>query len=468
MRASYTVRLILAFAAVGAAGALITALVVNVAFGDLLGGYLNAQQQARQDQIVSLLANSYSKYGSWNTSDLDALVPSMAMSGAAVTVQDAGGGTVWESSKSPGQNMMGGMMRQGIMGGSLGPAQRVPIVVAGNTVGTAVIRMPLAGNAPTNVAFRNSVNAVLVLSGLASAVVAIGLGLWLARRATVPVRELTRGAQELAAGVRGVHVDYRSDDEFGAMAMAFNSMAESITEEDRLRRTFAADVAHELRTPLMIVNSQLEAMEDGVMELGPDAISSLLEETQRMTRMVSDLEVMATADAAHFSLERSRVDLSDEVAAALQKFRPLFEQRSVRLEVSLHPAVVDGDVARLRQVAANLLSNALKFTPDAGQVRVSVTAAAANAVLQVADSGKGIPEDEIGHVFERFFRGRNVRASGSGIGLAVVQELVSAHGGRITVANGADGGAVFTVTLPLAQAQPVTGAVARAEAAVAS
>lgn len=187
-----------------------------------------------------------------------------------------------------------------------------------------------------------------------------------------------------------------------------------------------------------------------------------------MTRMVSDLEVMATADAAHFSLERSRVDLSDEVAAALQKFRPLFEQRSVRLEVSLHPAVVDGDVARLRQVAANLLSNALKFTPDAGQVQVSVTAAAANAVFQVADSGKGIPEDEIGHVFERFFRGRNVRASGSGIGLAVVQELVSAHGGRITVANGADGGAVFTVTLPLAQAQPVTGAVARAEAAVAS
>lgn len=256
MRSSYTARLILAFAAVGAAGALITALVVNVAFGDLLGGYLNQQQVTRENQIVSLLANSYARNESWNTADLDALAPSISMNGAQVSVEDVSGRSVWDLRTSPGRNSMGGMMGTGMMRGSaLGPVQRLPIVAGGVTVGTALIQLPAGATLPANAAFRDSVNLVLLLGGLAAAVLAIGLGLVLARRATVPVRELTRRAQQLAAGDRSVRVEHRSEDEFGAMAKAFNSMADAIAEEDQLRRTFAADVAHELRTPLMILSS---------------------------------------------------------------------------------------------------------------------------------------------------------------------------------------------------------------------
>ncbi len=455
MRSSYTTRLVFAFAAVGAAGALITALVVNIAFGDLLGGYLEQQQQARQNQIVSLLANSYAKNGSWNTSDLDALAPSMVMNGAEVSVEDTTGRSVWDLRTSPGQNMMGGgMMRGGMMGGSaLGPAQRLPIVVGGVTVGTAVVQLPTAASVPANATFRNSVNVVLLVGGLAAALLAIGLGFFLARRATVPVRELTRRAEQLAAGERSVRVAHRSADEFGAMAEAFNSMADSIVEEDELRRTFAADVAHELRTPLMILSSQLEAMEDGVVELGPQAIASLREEAQRMTRLVTDLEVLATADAAHFSLRREPTDLVEEVNAAVSEYRPLFDEKRIRLEVATAVAPINGDPARLRQVAGNLLSNALKFTPAGGKVRVSVTTDSTRAILEVADSGAGIPKDEITHVFERFFRGRAAAAAGSGIGLTVVRDLVRAHGGDVSAANGAAGGAVFRVTLPLALGQ---------------
>ena len=463
MRRSYAARLILAFAVVGAAGALITALVVNIAFGDLLGGYLSEQQQARQNQIVSLLANSYARNGSWNTADLDHLAPSMLMNGAEVSVEDVNGRSLWDLRTSPGQNGMGGMMGSGMMGGSaLGPVQRLPIVVGGVTVGTAQVQLPAAASVPANTAFRESVNLVLLVGGLAAALLAIGLGFVLARRATAPVRELTRRAEQLAAGDRSVRVEHRSGDEFGAMAEAFNSMADAIGEEDELRRTFAADVAHELRTPLMILSSQLEAMEDGVVELGPGAVASLQEEAQRMTRLVSDLEVLATADAAHFSLRREPTDLADEVRAAVSEYQPLFAEKRVRLEVASTPVPINGDPARLRQIAGNLLSNGLKFTPGGGSVRVSVTSDSSHGILEVADSGPGIPEDEITHVFERFFRGRAARAAGSGIGLTVVRDLVRAHGGDVSAANTAAGGAVFRVTVPLAIQQPATaGKVAR-------
>lgn len=463
MRRSYTARLILAFAAVGAAGALITALVVNIAFGDLLGGYLNQQQVARQNQIVSMLADSYSRNGTWSTADLDSLAPSMLMNGAEVSVDDANGRSIWDLRTSPGQNTMAGMMGPGMMGGSaFGPVQRLPVVVGGVTVGTAVIQLPTAASVPANAAFRDSVNRVLLVGGLAAALLAIALGFVLARRATVPVRELTRRAEQLAAGDRGVRVEHSSGDEFGAMARAFNSMADAIAEEDELRRAFAADVGHELRTPLMILTSQLEAMEDGLVELGPGAIASLQEEAQRMTRLVSDLEVLATADAAHFSLRREPTDLGDEVRAAVSEYRPLFAERSVRLEVESTPAPINGDPARLRQIVGNLLSNALKFTPSGGRVRVAVTTDSSRGILEVADSGPGIPEDEISHVFERFFRGRAAGAAGSGIGLTVVRDLVKAHGGDVSAANATSGGATFRVTLPLANKQLATaGNVAR-------
>jgi len=284
----------------------------------------------------------------------------------------------------------------------------------------------------------------------------------LARRATAPVRELTTAAQEMAAGNRDRRVKHKSQDEFGAMAAAFNSMADAINEEDRLRRTFAADVAHELRTPLMILSSQLEAIEDGVIKLGPGSIRSLKEETDRISRSVSDLEVLASADAAQFTLRRSEVDLGAQTGAVAAEFASLFAESSVRLVISTEPTLIDGDPTRLRQVVGNLLSNALKFTPEGGEVRIAVRRQADQAVLEVADSGPGVPASELERVFERFYRGRGVRASGSGVGLTVVRELVQAHGGQVTAGTAAGGGALFRVTLPLADhvpavAPPVAG-----------
>jgi two-component system sensor histidine kinase BaeS len=451
MRSSYAVRLAVAFALVGAGAAVLTALVVNIVLGQLLAGYFQQQQIRQRDEVVSALAASYRAHHGWDTAELAGVGSSVVMDGGSLQVLDASGNTVWRSSSAMGG--MGGasgmMSGSGMMGqGSLGPARRIPVVVDGRRVGTAVLRLPQAGLATPDQQFRDAVNRTLLVTGLAAGGLAVVLGVLLARRATVPVQRLTATAEAWARGDRGRRVGYAAADEFGLMAASFDRMADSIDDQERMRRVFAADVAHELRTPLMILRSQVEAMQDGVMERDDASLASLHEEVLRLGRLVADLEVLSAADAARFMLRKAQVALDAVASGVVEEFRSAFPGRPIALQVEDGPIAVDGDPDRLRQVLGNLLSNALRFTPEGGPVEVHVTADGPDAVLAVTDSGPGIPEGELPRVFDRFFRGSRSRGDGSGIGLAVVRELVAAHGGAVSAANAPGGGARFEVRLP--------------------
>lgn len=447
MRRSFLVRLAAAFAGVAIVSAALTAILVNVAFGGLLAGYLDQQQQGRQQEVAALLESAYQRSGGWDAAELDALTTALrAQIGAgSVTVRDERGDVVWQL--EPGRPGMGGM---GAMMGSpsLGSVQQVPLTANGARVGTALVQLPVPAALAVNTSFRDSVNRMLLLGGLLGAAVAAALGYILARRVTAPVRELTVAAGALARGDRSLRVKHASRDEFGEMANAFNSLADAVTEEDRLRRTFAADVAHELRTPLMILSSHLEAIEDGVLQPDLDTIRSLQEETRRLAALVSDLEVLASADAAGFTLQRQVIDLGDLVAGTVAEFRPLLAEGGVEVRTAVEAVDVAGDAVRLKQVVSNLLTNALRFTPRGGSVEVAVARREDGAVLTITDTGAGIPDAELPHVFDRFFRGASSPPGGSGVGLAVVRELVIAHGGRVSAANASGGGAVFTVEIP--------------------
>jgi signal transduction histidine kinase len=242
-------------------------------------------------------------------------------------------------------------------------------------------------------------------------------------------------------------------DEFGAMAAAFNRMTATVEEEDRLRRAFAADVAHELRTPLMILRGEIEALEDGLVDATPQALASLRDETLRLGRLIDDLETLARADAAGFSLDRRPTDLAGVVAEATDELAPMFTTRSISVEATLDSQVVAVvDPARVKQVVTNLLSNAVKFTPERGAVRVTVERDGTDAVVTVWNSGAGIPTEDLPRVFDRFYRGRQPHAGGSGIGLTVARDLAEAHGGTIDVASAARQGTTFRLRLPLSGA----------------
>jgi signal transduction histidine kinase len=369
------------------------------------------------------------------------------MDGGTFQLLDADGRTVWEPSAGEG-GRLAQLHRQMMGSGPLGPEQGMPIRVDGEVVGTAIVRLPTAGLLPQDISFRSSVNRMLLVGGIAAGLAALLAGSVLARRATAPARELTRAAKAVAAGERSERVDFDSPDELGEMANAFNAMADTIEEEDRLRRAFAAEVAHELRTPLTILRTQIEGIQDGVVEPSSPALASLHEEALRLTRLVEDLETLASADAAGFSLNRTTTDLRGVLEQSVSEFADLFDARNVRLSVELDDVEVLADAMRVRQVVVNLLSNALKFTPDGGRVTLTLDRDDSDAVLTVCDTGPGIPSHELPRVFDRFFRGRGVRARGSGIGLTVARELALAHGGDIRAMSQPGHGATFEVRLP--------------------
>jgi signal transduction histidine kinase len=444
---SFALRLTAAFVGVGIASAAVAALLVNAEFGRRFAGYLDDRQLAQEQQVATALAEAYGSTGDWSTADLSPVGALIAMEGGTLDVRDVSGSTVWVADEST-TGMDPGMHR-GMMGaGPLGPERTLPIEVRGSVVGYAAMRLPTEGLLPHDVSFRDSVNRLLLYGAIAAAAVALLLGLVLARRAVAPARALTGAARAFARGDRATRISSVRDDEFGEMADAFDAMADTVDEEDRIRRTFASDVAHELRTPLAILRTSVESIQDGVVSSDAASIASLHEEVLRMSRLVEDLETIAQADAARFSLRREPVDLGAEVRTVVVGFRDRFAESGIELRSEIEDVHVQGDAVRLRQIVSNLLSNALKFTPRGGRVTVSVAERSDSAILEVTDTGPGIPPEEIDRVFDRFYRGRTVRAGGSGIGLAVVRDLAGAHGGEVSVESESGRGSRFLVVLP--------------------
>ena len=203
--------------------------------------------------------------------------------------------------------------------------------------------------------------------------------------------------------------DVQAPGELADLSRAFNQMADALEREDQLRRILVADVAHELRTPLAILQATTEAMADGITEPTAVTLSSLHDETLRLGRIVADLEVLASAEAAGLTLALKPVDLALVADEAAEALKPQLESAGLSLTRDLQAAVVRGDKNRLHQVLTNLLTNAIKFTPSGGSVKLSVGSQGRLVTMVVEDTGRGIPPDDIVHVFDRFWRGPAVQ-----------------------------------------------------------
>lgn len=442
-------RLALTVIATAVGAAAVTAIVVNVAFGARFEGYLDTQQQARVQQVVASLTADYRTEGGWRADSLDQLAAGLVMSGSTVTVQGADGRLVWSLADSGVDPTISAMHREMMGVPDLGPTVTVPVVVEGRPVGTATVQVPQAVSPIADLEFRDAVNQLLLLAAAGAAAAALLLGLLVARRTTRPLAELTEAADDLAAGNRDRRARVSSADEVGDLARSFNAMADAVDREDELRQRFAADIAHELRTPLAILRGQLEAVQDGVTDPDRRLIDSLHEETLRMGRLVADLETLADAGAAGFGLRRREVALRPLVNAALDGLAGHLAELELEVVRRLDEVDVHADPVRISQVVTNLLTNAAIWTPPGGTITVTLARGPDGAQIAVADTGPGIPADELPRVFDRFFRGAAAPPGGSGIGLAVAVELVRAHDGDITVDSRPGHGSRFLVRLPV-------------------
>ena len=444
-------RLAVAFALVALLAVGVLGAVTWIETRDQVSVLVKARNDATARDVAAALGDAYSAAGSWQKADVHSARMLAATSGATLEVRDASGATVTGTGGfGPG---FGGMMGMAGLGaaqtGRLGSAREVPVLAGGRRVGTAVLRFPLATPAAEQ-QVRSALGRTVLWGGVLAAALAAVIGLFVARRIALPLRGLTRAARSVAAGDRAARAGGAGEPaELGELARAFDRMAETIEREDALRRAFASDVAHELRTPLAIAQGELEELVDGIQEPTPERLRSLHEEMLRLARIVEDVETLAAAEAAQFRLEREAVDLADVARNVVASMGAQAQASRLELTTQLQSATVDADRARLEQVARNLLSNAVKFTPPGGSVAVSVDSQDGTARLVVEDTGPGIAQDELPHLFERFWRGRSAAGSaGSGVGLAVVSELVRAHGGQVNANTRPGGGARFTVTLP--------------------
>ncbi|MCO1575974.1 ATP-binding protein [Crossiella sp. SN42] len=295
--------------------------------------------------------------------------------------------------------------------------------------------------------------ALLAAAGVA--LVAI-LGMWLvSRRVLRPVGALMTASTRLGAGDLAERVPVRGNDEIADLAGAFNRMADSLQRSEERQRRMIADIAHELRTPLANIRGYLEALKDGVLPPDPDLFDSLHEEALWQQRLIEDIQLLALADAGSLSYQHEPVDLGEVVAATRTGFQAVATAAGVALVSTVDdPApVVTGDPNRLRQVLGNLVSNAIRATPAGGLVELAARAESGMAVLTVTDTGRGIRAADLPHVFDRFWRADDARAratGGSGLGLSIAREIVTAHGGTITAESPVRAaGSRFSVRLPL-------------------
>jgi two-component system sensor histidine kinase BaeS len=443
-----TARLALAFVAVALTAIGLLAALTLWSARSSVEDLVQTQRAQATEEVTTTLGEAYQRAGGWTGADLRPAAALAAAAGARLQVRDAEGRVVDDPVLAMQQRM--GQMHPGTlpMGGP-GPVVAAPVLLAGRQVGAVELRFP-AQAPPAALGVRDALVRTVAVGALLGVGVALGVAILIARRITRPVEELTTAARRLGRGDRDARVGSAGGfAELAELGATFDRMAAALQREDELRRALVNDVAHELRTPVTILQASCEELADGLAEPTPERLASLHQEVLRLGRVVEDLEVLAAAEAAALRLDHQPVDLAAVAAGVIELLQPRATQSRVTLRGELHPASVSGDPHRLHQVAANLVANAVKYTPSGGTVTVTVEPAGGSVRLVVADTGPGIEPDELPHLFDRFWRGRAATGTpGSGVGLTVAAELVRAHRGRIEVASTPGTGTTFTVCLP--------------------
>ena len=272
-----------------------------------------------------------------------------------------------------------------------------------------------------------------------------------------PLAKVMAAADTVAEGDFSVRVPEKGSGEFGRLSRSFNRMVSELEQADQQRRNLTADVAHELRTPLHIMQGNLEGIADGVYQADEEQIENLLGETRQLARLVEDLRTLSLAEAGQLPMKWEPVDIRELLGDVATSFSGQAEAAGVDLsyEVSgeAEKAQINGDAGRLDQVLSNLVANALDHTPEGGEIHLQAAGYQDGVKIEVSDTGSGIPDEDLPLIFDRFWRGEGRRQNGSGLGLAIAKHLVQAHGGEISVESQLHEGTTFTILLPMQERQ---------------
>ena len=437
---SLRTRLVAAFVGVVAVGtflaAILTMLVVHRTFEQYLdrraaeavrGGAQSAQDIYRQSG------------GRWTETGLDQLAHELVLTGYDFKLT-AGKRTLLDTT------------------GSTSGERQLVRVVAGPVLGRdgkqigniEVFALQGGGGTPADAEFQDELDRVHLIAAAIATVLALILGMLLARRLTGPLRALAATARSLGGKHAIEPLPVGGAPEIKDLSQALTGLSDSLERQQRARRQLAQDLAHELRTPLTLVLSRIEAMQDGVVPFDVEGLESLHAEVLRLTRLIGDIEQLAESEAHPRRLKTRPVALDELAFEAHEAHADTFDRLGVALVLDNRRAHARGDPDAVRQILTNLLSNALKYTPEGGRVLLETAENDVEATLTLSDTGPGIDSQELDKIFDRTYRGASTRSvgGGMGLGLAIAQELAHSQGGRLTIQAPSRQGAAFTLSLP--------------------
>lgn len=423
--------------------------------------YVAERQKARAADIAASLQGQYNGLtGAWDTGYVHGVGMYALADGYIVKVADQNGKTVWDAENHDMtlcRQIMADITRRmekerPEVEGDFASHQ-YDLIEKGQKVGSVSIRYYdpyfLSEN---EFFFLDSLNVLLAAIGTFSLLFALASGWFLARRIARPIIKTADIAKQIAGGDYAIQFEGKTKTrELDNLVSSINHLAESLEKQESLRKQLTADVAHELRTPLASIGSHLEAMLEKVWEPTPQRLKSCYEEILRLGKIVADLERLQRAESGDPDIQKTETDLLRLARSVCASFESRLAGKNLKFEIKGEPSFIYIDKDRIGGVISNLMSNAIKYTPEGGRIEISVKDLADASLLTVEDDGIGIPEEELPFIFERFYRAdksRNRDTGGAGIGLAVVKSVINAHGGSITAESRPGQGSRFRITLP--------------------
>jgi len=329
----------------------------------------------------------------------------------------------------------------------------VELIVDEEQVGTILIASSLGVLTSLQRTFLTQVNLFIFVIAVVSALVAVLIGWLQSRRIVAPVKALSGAAKKVADGDYTQRIEASRKDEIGEMANAFNTMAEDLEEQRVLRQRVMSDIAHELRTPLSVLQIDLESIQDGINQPNQENIGILRDQVIYIGKLVNDLRMLALADAGELSIEMDVLSLSSLIQAIASRVESSLKEKQLTLVLDLleDDLLINGDEQRLSQVLLNLINNARQHTPPGGTIKVSGLRVGDEIQISIEDNGEGIPDADLPHVFDRLYRSSNSRSrktGGTGLGLSIARSLVEAHHGRVWIRSKEGQGTTISFSLP--------------------